>query len=69
MKPQSESLEQKLKRFIEEESLSNAYIAMSAGKAEWEVAEMKIYARRAAPARRGSPGTRRRPSSTVRDRA
>lgn len=43
MKPQSESLEQKLKRFIEEESLSNAYIAMSAGKAEWEVAEMKIY--------------------------
>lgn len=43
MRPETESLEQKLKRLIETESLSEAYVAMSAGKAEWELAETKIY--------------------------
>ncbi|OJT17695.1 hypothetical protein BO221_44885 [Archangium sp. Cb G35] len=42
MRPEQESLEHKLKKLISEETLSNAYIAMSAGKAEWEVAEQKI---------------------------
>jgi hypothetical protein len=42
LKPAIDSLESKLKRIIEEETLNQAYIAMAGGKAEWEVAEKKI---------------------------
>lgn len=42
-KPAVESLESKLKRMIEEETLNQAYIALAGGKAEWDLADKKIY--------------------------
>jgi hypothetical protein len=43
MRPKTESLEQKLEKMIRKGALRQAYVAMSAGKASWELAETKIF--------------------------
>lgn len=43
MRPETESLEQKLEKMIRKGALRQAYVAMSAGKATWELAETKIF--------------------------